>query len=104
MKFRLAVIAVLVSTAAFAEEPPVPCTRDPTQNIEAGITKCQLWLSQQRIGALSGTIDNLTAQLKMVGDELTKANKDRLDLDVYLKACGDRPGCTQPVMPETASK
>jgi len=55
-------------------------------------------------GAVGGLWNSVTAQLQTtlqsyqrVYQELQKAEQDKANMDAYLRACADHPGCSVPV-------
>ena len=56
---------------------------------------------QQRDQATQQAQD-AAAELAISRQQLVDVKKHAADLDAYLKACGDKPGCTVPVTPAPA--
>jgi hypothetical protein len=81
-KIVLGVLFTLFTTAAFAQ---VPQANMPTSQRSVILAFQQLTLS----------MDQMMAEMAKLSAEAKKFE----DLDAYLKACKDKPGCTVPVEP-----
>lgn len=81
--------------------PRNPCVRGERQIVIGGIDldllRCQLAITKEALGTKDQALTELAAELALSRSDLDAARKARADLDAYLRACGDKPGCTSPV-------
>jgi len=92
---------VVLSASAYAQ---APCTRGDIRAMASGqdpdLTKCQQALDMESLGQLTATVNFLRAQVALDQGDIAKFQARQAELDKYLAACGDKPGCTQPIVPD----
>lgn len=91
MKYLIAGVLCLIAGSAFAESPAIHYP-SPTDTARAAVLTLQVDKNNLEIALIQAqqAVEALAAQNAAL-------TKHQADLDAYLAACGDRPGCTQPI-------
>lgn len=91
-KIVLMFVLASLPVVALAQAPAPP----PSPDVSAGAIGALFNSLSQQLGQ---SVDNY----RRIYQENQALKQKLADLDAYLKACGDKPGCTQPV-PEVTKK
>lgn len=90
MRRLVFILPFLVATPSLAQQP------DPAQAFakEWGTLQAADTLSAASHEHVAELAQKLLADYQRAQHELADAKKKAADMDAYLKACGDKPGCT----------